>query len=530
MTIADRANIILIGFMACGKSRIGAILAEDFGFKLIDLDSLIEADAGLPIKDIFDQKGESYFRACEAQAIKNLEGVNNAVIVTGGGAPMFFDNAQNLTKLGHIFFLDANFAIIKRRLAKNQKRPLGKISNEDEQVNLRSLYAYRRPIYTRLGHVVDVNSEDKMLIRNDIMERFSALEKLGKLRKTTIDDINDSYPIFHQVQSLSQIGTIIASLGLSHYRPIIITTDRLATAIKPAIQAISQSLKMTPAIVTFSDGEQYKNLSSIARIHEQMFELSCTRLTLVIALGGGNVGDVAGFAAGIFLRGVPFIQVPTTLLSMVDASIGGKTGVDNEHGKNLLGLFHNPKAVIIDSGLLKTLPPLDFACGMAEIIKHAIIGDKELFYALNNNLDINEIIERALRVKADIVFLDPKERNIRAHLNLGHTFAHAIEKVSNFEIKHGTAVAMGLVLATSLAKRLGILEEDFLPDLINLLHAHGLPSKVPAHFKASVLIDAMKHDKKRDTKGLKFILPKKLGEVVITHVDEQDIFARGIVS
>lgn len=519
-----KSNIVLIGFMACGKSRIGSIIAERLGYALLDLDAIIEHQEGMSIKEIFEQKGEAYFRNIETKTIADLKEVARSVIVTGGGAPVFFDNAQMLSQLGHVFYLDANFAVLEKRLKKSKKRPLGTIAHKEDLANIKNLYLFRRPIYSKLGHAIDVNSEDKELISNDIIERFNALQDLEPLPQTMIEGVDDRYPLYHQSGALTHLGTIISSLGLSSYQPVIVTTHHLAQTLSAAITHIQKSLAKTPLLITFNDGEHHKNFSSINLIHEQMFAHGLTRKTMVIALGGGNVGDVAGFAAGMYVRGVPFIQIPTTLLAMTDASIGGKTGVDNQFGKNLVGLFYNPKAVIIDPSLLTTLPKEDFACGMAEIIKHGLIGDKELFYALNNTMDMNEIITRAIKVKADIVFMDPKEHNIRAYLNLGHTFAHAIEKVSNFTIKHGMAVAIGLMLATKLSKRLGMLEEDFELDLHNLLKRHGLPTELPNFLLASDLLSAMKHDKKRDTRGLKFIVPIRVGEVVSQYVDDKDIF------
>lgn len=224
----NQRNIVLIGFMASGKSRIGEMLAKQLGFPLIDIDDIIEHDQGMSIREIFLHKGEAYFRALEKKALEDLSEANHAVIVTGGGSTVFFDNAESLKQLGHIFFLDASFAVITKRLARSSKRPLGKIDSHDDLLTLKNLYLFRRPIYARLGHNIDVNHENKTEIVDDIIERFNALEKLKSAKKIVINDMDQSYPIFLHASSLLDIGSIIASLGLKHHRPVIVTSDRLA--------------------------------------------------------------------------------------------------------------------------------------------------------------------------------------------------------------------------------------------------------------------------------------------------------------
>lgn len=514
-------NIVLLGFMASGKSHIGAVLAQKLNYTLYDTDAIIEEEQGAPIKSIFEKKGEAYFRALETKAIKNLLGVKNAVIVTGGGAPMFFENIQMLKKLGHNFYLDVSFELIKKRLKNSDKRPLGQASTPQDLKKLKQLFTFRRPIYAGLGHSIDASEEKKSHTCDEILSRFSALKQLNGLKTLDIE-----YPHPYQIffSDLFNIDNILGSLGLIDHRPLIITSDHLSEVLLKPLKVLKQKLPGV-FIITIKDGEQHKNMDTISEIHKKMFELNLTRKTVVLALGGGNVGDIAGFASSIYLRGVPFVQIPTTLLAMVDSSIGGKTGVDLPIGKNLVGAFHAPSAVLLDKHFLETLPKEEFSCGMAEVIKHAIINDENLFNDLMHSFD-EKTIERALKVKADIVLSDPYEQNIRAHLNLGHTFGHAIEKVSNYRIKHGFAVAIGLVLATHLAEKLGVLRVPFLPDLLKLLDKYGLPSKLPADMSMDTVIEAMRHDKKRDNHGLKLILPQKVGKVLVKAVNENELMRR----
>lgn len=508
--------------MASGKSRIGAMLASKLGRPLYDLDALIEQEQAMSIKEIFRKKGELYFRALELQMIKNLAHVNNAIIVCGGGTTTFFESLSLLKNLGELFYLDANFALILKRLEKSSKRPLGNARSPADNERLKSLYLFRRPLYLSIAHNIDVNHENREQTCSDIITRFNALRELSHIKSIAINDGQTKYNIFLTNSSNKVLDTIINLTGLNNHQVALITSDNLTVLLKPFIEKIIN--RGNTQLITIKDGEEHKNSHSIEHIHRELCKRGFNRSSLLIALGGGNVGDVAGFAAATFMRGVPLIQMPTTLLAMVDSSVGGKTGIDLEFGKNLVGAFYNPRAVIIDTDFLCTLPKEEFACGMAEIIKHAIIGDPQLFSELEHEIAPITLIERALRVKTELVFMDPRENNVRAHLNLGHTFAHAIEKVSNYTIKHGQAVAIGLVLAANLAHKRGFLNNDFRDRLLVLLKKYHLPTELPAHLDKGALVEAMAHDKKRDSLGLRFILPWDLGDVRASYVDEHQIF------
>ncbi len=273
-----------------------------------------------------------------------------------------------------------------------------------------------------------------------------------------------------------------------------------------------------PRVVEIPDGERFKTLETVRSIYDQLIDAQLDRGSIIFALGGGVVGDVAGFVAATFLRGVPFVQLPTTLLAMVDASIGGKVAVDHPRGKNLIGAFKPPCAVIADTNALATLPAAEWRAGMAEVVKHAIIGDAGLFEMLEVGgwrLEIGDWITRAIRVKVDIVARDPFEHGERAQLNLGHTFAHALEKLSGYELRHGDAVAIGLMGAARLAARRGTCPRALVERIETLLGALGLPTRVPRARSAAALVDAMQTDKKHADGALRFILPRALGDVVV---------------
>ncbi len=278
-------------------------------------------------------------------------------------------------------------------------------------------------------------------------------------------------------------------------------------------------------VITMPVGEEHKTLGTLAAIYNYLVENNVDRRSAVIALGGGVVTDTAGFAAASFMRGIDLIQAPTSLLAMVDAAVGGKTGVDLPQGKNLVGAFKDPEAVFADTNVLQTLPEVEFQCGMAEVIKAGIIGDRTLFEMVEAGQlgSIAPIIERALRVKIDIVQRDRLESGVRAHLNLGHTIAHALELVSSYRFRHGEAVAIGLVAGAKLAQRLGLCEAVLVERIKATVAAVGLPTYFSG-FDPEDLWQAMHHDKKWHHGVSFFVLPRAIGQVEsIEGVEKQPV-------
>jgi len=294
--------------------------------------------------------------------------------------------------------------------------------------------------------------------------------------------------------------------------------------------AIAESdAKVSCAIIP--DGEKYKNLAELEKLLNELVQQKLDRSSLLIALGGGVVGDVTGFAAASFMRGIPFIQIPTTLLAQVDSSVGGKTGVNLASGKNLVGAFYQPKMVFINHNTLATLPESECRAGYAEVIKYGIINDAKLFAELEGETKnifnalaagtpekasaLPEIIKRCCEIKAEVVAQDERENGIRAILNYGHTFAHAIEMLTNYkQFVHGEAVAIGMHAAAVLANKLGMCDSELINRQKMLIEAAGLPIKFPA-LEVEKVIEAFYHDKKATISGLKFVLPAKIGKVEI---------------
>jgi 3-dehydroquinate synthase len=331
------------------------------------------------------------------------------------------------------------------------------------------------------------------------------------------------YDVTIEAAALDRLGEIVRSVAphgraalLADQTVFSIHGDRAAASLKKAGYQL--------VTATMPSGEAYKTLDAVKRFYDVMLDNRLERRSPVIALGGGVTGDTVGFVASTYLRGVPFIQVPTTLLAMVDASVGGKVGVDVPQGKNLIGAFYQPMAVIIDPLVLQTLPPRELRCGLAECVKHGVIRDESLFEFIREKLPhiqalepktMTELLRRNVQIKANVVMADEKETGERAHLNFGHTFAHAIETVTGYgEILHGEAVSLGMVAATKLAILKGICSPDLLPRLVDLLSKIGLPVKANLP-PTDRLVEAMKLDKKVKDAKIRFILPTRMGEVVI---------------
>lgn len=279
-------------------------------------------------------------------------------------------------------------------------------------------------------------------------------------------------------------------------------------------------------IITLPDGEEYKNQESIDKILDGLFTHRFNRRSMLIAFGGGVIGDMTGFAASIYQRGIDFIQIPTTLLSQVDASVGGKTGMNNSYGKNLVGAFHQPKAVYIDAHFLTTLPSREFGAGVAEIVKMAVTFNKDFFEFLesadlNDTSVLQEAIKQAVQTKADVVSKDEKEHGIRAALNYGHTFAHVIENETNYKkYLHGEAVAIGMVMANEMAVKMNLMTQKEADRIKTLLEKYDLPTTY--HIKDSrSFYEAFFLDKKSSDSDITFIIPIGIGDVSIT--DKVDV-------
>jgi 3-dehydroquinate synthase len=321
---------------------------------------------------------------------------------------------------------------------------------------------------------------------------------------------------------LGRVGTVLGELSDS--RRVAVLTDQTVAGIHlPALLRSLGAAGIEPVVAAVPPGEDHKSLTALLPVYDAFLRARIERTTPVVALGGGIVCDMGGFVAATLLRGVPFVPVPTTLLAMVDASVGGKTGVNHGVGKNLIGAFHQPTTVLADPDVLRTLPARELSGGLAECVKHDVIGDADGFASLESNLDrllrvdvaaLTELVAHNVRIKASFVEADPLEHGVRAHLNFGHTFGHAVERASRHAVPHGPAVALGMVAACSLAVVLGMMTEVDCQRVVRLIGRAGLPTGGLAVDPLAIL-DAMAYDKKVAGGRVRLVLPDRIGHVVV---------------
>lgn len=329
-----------------------------------------------------------------------------------------------------------------------------------------------------------------------------------------------SYPIYFRNNAVSLVADKIAALKAEGRRVAVVTDRQVAERQNVAFAAMFAGLPCFAA----APGEESKSLGIFGQILDFLAENRLDRTSVLMAVGGGVIGDLAGYAAASYLRGIAFIQIPTTLLAMVDSSVGGKTGINLKAGKNLVGAFHQPSAVYIATDVLKTLPPREFAAGMAEVIKYGLLGDLDLFEQLEmqpltvSSSQLQDVIHRCCAAKARIVEADERElakEGGRALLNLGHTFGHAIEQVTGYgAYLHGEAVAIGLVAAAKLSVRLGLIEDADVQRVARVVTSHALPTRLRAPLKCDDLIAAVSRDKKVRAGMPRFVVMNRLGEAV----------------
>lgn len=349
---------------------------------------------------------------------------------------------------------------------------------------------------------------------------------------------SESYDINIGEGLLSAVGPVLLEIGFSR-RVVVVTNPTVAGIFAGPVLASLREAKFQVDIVQVADGEEFKTVATLTSVYDELIRLGLDRHSGILALGGGVIGDLAGFAAATFLRGIPFVQVPTTLLAQVDSSVGGKTGVNHPLGKNLIGSFYQPKHVLIDVAALDSLPEREFAAGLAEVVKYGIIRDRGFFDWLRDNRQLLAArdhhaliyaVMKSCQIKADVVELDEKEESLRAILNYGHTFGHAVETLAGYgNFRHGEAVAIGMVVAAALSVELGYSTAAELDEIRSLLQAFGLPI-TPPHFPLNDYLVAMGRDKKVKQGELRYVLNRGIGDCFVTGLaDPQKLLASVLV-
>jgi 3-dehydroquinate synthase len=509
--ITHQSPIFLYGPSGTGKSTVGRILADNLNLPFVDLDDQIEAQSRMLIPEIFARESESGFRSRESQALRSVLDSGQKVIALGGGALLSPENRALVVESGQVVVLMAPLGVLMSRLHQDQtQRPL---LSGDEGARLGKLLVERGPHYGSFLDQVDTSdkSPEEVALQLGVHLGMFHLRAMASRK-------NPGYDVRVIPGGLDYLGEML--LARDQNGPVVLVTDENVGGfyLKRALKAIQHSRYDTYKI-TISPGEGNKTLGTVSKMWDGFLAAKIERGSTVVALGGGVVGDLAGFAAATYLRGVPWVAVPTSLLAMVDAGMGGKTGADLPKGKNLIGAFHSPRLVLADPDVLTSLPQTELINGMAEVFKHGMIDDPELLRLCAENTPqsdsagLFELVRRGIAVKAKIIEDDPYEAGFRAALNYGHTIGHGVELVSKFQIRHGEAVSIGMVAEVVLAEKIGLAPRGLSKEIGKSLKSIGLPVSIPPGLDRAEIIAAMKRDKKVAGGLVKFALPAAIGDM-----------------
>lgn len=506
------ALLFLYGPPGSGKTTLGKALAGRFGVPFTDLDALIVEDAGgVSIPEIFAGESEAGFRARELAALEKVSARGAGVVALGGGALVNPKARAAAESAGCVLFLDVPREVLAGRvMAQQGTRPLAGAADK-----LYALLDSRAGHYGSFPFRLSQSAEQAEETPEARADRAEAA--LGRFRITSGDVPSD---VRVGAGILDSVGELARERGLSS-RAVVVCDSNTAPLYGERVARSLSAAGISARVATIPAGEETKNVSTVSAIWSAFLSAGLGRRDFAVAVGGGVVGDMTGFAAATWMRGVDWVNVSTSLLSMVDASTGGKTGCDLPEGKNLVGAFHSPAAVLADVETLRTLPPRELRCGLAEAIKHAFIADPGLLDApsVNDAEAMRRYVARALAVKVDFVRRDPREKGDRAKLNLGHTVGHAVEIATGFAVKHGEAVAIGTVEEARLAVRLGLAPADWPDRVAAPFAAAGLPTALPDGVAFDDLNAIMKRDKKQRDGKVFFALPCGMCDVRIVPVE-----------
>ncbi|OIR09734.1 3-dehydroquinate synthase [mine drainage metagenome] len=519
-------NIILVGMMGAGKTTVGKLLAKQLGKTFIDSDEEIQRRTGVTIPHIFDVEGEAGFRSRESCVIQDLLKLDNIVLATGGGAILSANNRPMMKQNGVVVYLKSSVHDLWQRTRHDHNRPL--LQTENPRAKLQELHDLRDPLYTETADVViHTGKQSVQILLEKLQHKLESFNQMTENEKAVqtlnVELAERSYSIHIGSGLLDNVELLVSHIP--HKRAVIVSNTTVAPLYLQGLSEKLGSKGVQVQSIILPDGEQYKNSESLNSIYDALLSARNERSTPLIALGGGVIGDITGYAAATYLRGVPFIQIPTTLLSQVDSSVGGKTGINHPLGKNMIGAFYQPLVVLADTATLNTLPDNELRAGIAEVIKYGLIRDLPFLEWLEANMEkllardtdaLQYAIAHSCRNKAEVVGADERESGERALLNLGHTFGHAIENGMGYGVwLHGEGVAAGTVMAADLSQRLDWLNTEDVLRVRRLFERAGLPVTGP-RLGAEKYLQLMGLDKKVEDGKIRFILLKSLGNAVIT--------------
>ena len=517
--------LILIGMMGAGKTTVGKELARRRKLRFADCDHEIIARTGVSIPTIFEIEGEDGFRRRETHMMDELTQEPNIVIATGGGVVLSPENRDLMHARGIVVYLNVPPQILYERTRHDRNRPLLQVDNPRRRIE--ELYQQRDPLYREVAHLIIEGGRGNpgtmvRMIENALQKLCPAETENYAMQTLNVALDERAYPIHIGRGLLDRAELILPRLRTK--RVAIVTNDVVAPLYLTRLRTTLEAAGVQVAVAILPDGEANKDWPTLNRIFDMLLAERCERSTTLIALGGGVVGDMGGFAAACYQRGMPFIQIPTTLLAQVDSSVGGKTAINHPLGKNMIGAFYQPRLVLADIDTLNTLPARELSAGLAEVIKYGLIRDIAFLGWLEHNIErlvardadaLAYAIECSCRNKTEVVAADETEQGERALLNLGHTFGHAIETGLGYgQWLHGEAVAAGTMMAAELSRQLGWLSAADVDRVAALFERAGLPAWGP-RLGVERYLDLMAHDKKVEAGKLRLILLRALGQAVI---------------
>lgn len=537
-------HIFLIGLSGSGKSTVGRMLAQRLGWSVLDIDGMIEQEYGERIPVIFIRHGEEYFRALESRIlIRATEQCERAIIITGAGIVVRADNRALMAAQGTRIFLQVDPSQSLQRLQAQHEleraqgrapelRPM--LAGSDPLARLQYLLDTRLPWYQEAELTCSTSGKDTEQVALEIMAMITQAENSGNLA-----------PIIRHVHAGGGYDTIVDWGGIERLpaylqklnlppRLFLITDSNLHTLYTTHIVQNLAHAGFEPVVYVVPAGEESKSQQQLNAIYDWLLEQRAERREALIAFGGGVIGDLVGYVAATYLRGVPFVQVPTSLLAQVDAAIGGKTGINHPKGKNLIGSFYHPRLVLADPATLLTLPARSRTEGWAEVVKYGIILDADMFALLEMHADqlrdfsqppaelLCQIIARSIALKVEVIENDEREQGRRAILNYGHTVGHALENASGYgEWLHGEAVSLGMVVAAKLACEASLFSVSDMERQNRLLTALGLPVAYQGTVRAQDILRTMQLDKKIVSKQVRWVMPVHIGEVTVTPLPDE---------
>lgn len=510
-----RPNLVLTGLMGTGKTTAGRLAAGSLAWPFLDLDAAIASRAGRDVPAIFASEGEAGFRERERRVVADAARLSGTVIATGGGAPLDHDGFAALAASGTVAVLTATADELARRLGDGGGRPL---LGSDPAGRVRELLVRRAQAYGAAGDPLDTTGRTPAAVADLLVERAGTN---GPTRLTlTTDDGTTQVTVGD-----GAIGRADLRAALEGVTRAVVVSDAAVAATHAArvIEALRDAGIEPVGPVVVPAGEDAKRVEILASLWDAFRAGGLDPSGAVVAVGGGATLDVAGFAAATYARGVTLVNVPTTVLAMADAAVGGKVAIDHAGAKNLVGAFHPARLVIADTATCASLPDSARRDGLAEIVKAGLLASP-LILDLVADAPLAWAVEQSLRVKIAYVAADPRDRGVRRALNLGHTYAHAIESASDHAISHGAAVAMGLVAAARLGASLGTCPPDLAARIAAVLERIGLPTSAP-RLDEDRLLAALGADKKRAGGAARFVVPAADGAALVSGVDPRDALA-----